>query len=127
MFVAVETHNYQSTLKWLLEKEMKERSQYYIVEGFGKGKGEKVKKMHLISGAFNQLATKRDFYIKPDMVEFISQFVMYPRVPHDDVINAVAIGLRKIADKGAIDEMLEDEEGEKKRDDRDEDWNRGAP
>lgn len=128
MFVAVETHNYQSTLKWILEKEMQARSQYYIVEGFGKGKGEKVKKMHLISGAFNQLATKRDFYIKPEMVEFTSQFVMYPRVPHDDIINAVAIGLKKLADKGAIDEMLEDEEDDgKKRDSRDEDWQRGSP
>jgi len=126
MFIAVETHNYQATLKWILEQEMKKRSQYYIVEGFGKGTGEKVKKMHLISGAFSGLATQRDFYIKPDMVEFISQFSMYPRVGHDDVINAVAIALKKLKDKGDIDAFLEDLEEESKNE-REEEWDRGAP
>lgn len=130
VFTAVETTAYQATLKWLIDQEMMKRQEFWPIEGFGKGKGEKVKKLHLISGALKGLATERFLYVQGNQVELISQFTLYPRVGHDDVLNALAIGLKMIKDKAAmfayLEEMDAEEEPKNKREDG-ERWSRGCP
>jgi len=107
--VVVETTNYQATLKWLMEEAMQQAGQYYRVEGFD----DKVKKYQLINQSFSEIATERNFFCRPGHTEFIEQFEDYPNVTHDDVVNAVAIAMKKLREIGDIynmDGFLQEEE-----------------
>lgn len=98
LVVAVETVNYQATLKWILQRAMQERQVFYTVEGFD----DKTKKTRLIGGAFSGLATDRWMYVNPKQGEFIEQFSTYPACAHNDVINAVALAVKKLREKGDV-------------------------
>lgn len=92
-YIAVETVAYQAVLKWLLEKEMGRRRQYYSIipdKGGGKSKYQK------IVDTLGPLLSLRKYFILPSHTEFIEQLTEYPAVPHDDLLDCCAIGLRAL-------------------------------
>ena len=98
--VRVETTAYQSTLKWFLEQKMKERGRYVQINY----DDSKRKKLHVISQALSGPASNGMLFVKRDMKDFIEQFTLYPNVPHDDVLNAVALAINAAQGLYALDE-----------------------
>lgn len=108
--VVIETTQYQSTLKWLLEQAMQKTGAYFVMEGFD----EKIKKYHLIFQAFSSFATERNFYVQPGHTEFLEQYQSYPYTGgKDDVVNAVALAIRKLQEIGDISADMASLEEEK--------------
>lgn len=92
----VEAIAYQATLAWILRDEMKRTGRYWQVEEYGRE--DRRKKYHKIIGSLKGVASNRQLYVSRNLHEFISQFIHYPNVPHDDVIEAVSIGLASLVD-----------------------------
>lgn len=97
--VRVETTAYQSTLKWLLERAMKDRGRYVQVDG----DDTKRKKMHLITQALSGIASNGALYVRRDMYEFKEQFSTYPFCAHDDILNAVALAVNAAQSVPVVD------------------------
>ena len=119
--VIVETVAYQQTLKWLLEKAMQEKKQYYLIE---EAKGRR-KKRHRILQAYSNIASQGNFYIHPSMQEFASQFASYPNVKHDDRLDSASIaldGLMELVELDDFDDLYPDQSTEDKQS-----WQRQAP
>jgi len=93
-YIAVDSIAYQAVLKWLLETEMKRRRQYYVVIQ-DKMAGRKSKYQKILDAIVPLMALKK-FFVKKEHLEFIEQLTAYPSVPHDDLLDAVAIGLRAL-------------------------------
>lgn len=93
-YIAVDATAYQAVLKWLLENEMKRRGQWYTVIP-DKSAGRKSKYQKIID-ALGPLLSYRKYYILNTHTEFISQLTDYPGVPHDDLLDGCAIGLRAL-------------------------------
>lgn len=85
----VEGVAYQRTLKWILEQEMKRRNRYVQVDA----ETDKRKKHQRIIQAFSGLAAAGQFYVRSDQTDFYEQFISYPNVGHDDLLDAVAMAL----------------------------------
>ncbi|MBW2081551.1 MAG: hypothetical protein JRI39_00355 [Deltaproteobacteria bacterium] len=100
--VQVEGVAYQRTLKWILEQGMKRRRRYVQIDA----PTERRKKVHRIVQAFSGIASSGRFYIHPRMVDFKEQFISYPFTAHDDLLDAVAMGL------GALEDLDIGEESE---------------
>ncbi len=90
---------YQRTLKWILEKEMAARRRYIQVNSVT----DRRAKRHRITQAFNGICSSGRFFIRADMQDFIEQFVAYPNVDHDDVLDAVAMALDELAGQAVDD------------------------
>jgi hypothetical protein len=93
-YISVDAVAYQAVLKWLLETEMKRRGQYFVVIP-DKGAGKKSKYQKIID-AIGSLLSYRKYYVRRDQIEFIEMLTAYPSVPHEDLLDAVAIGLRAL-------------------------------
>lgn len=93
-YIAVDAIAYQAVLKWLLETEMKRRGQYFVVIP-DKGAGRKSKYQKIVD-AIGSLLSHRKYFVQKSHLEFIDQLTSYPSVPHEDLLDAVAIGLRAL-------------------------------
>jgi phage terminase large subunit-like protein len=93
-YISVDATAYQAVLKWLLETEMKRRGQFFVVIP-DKGAGRKSKYQKIVD-ALGSLLSYQKYFILKSQTEFISQLTEYPGVPHDDLLDAVAIGLRAL-------------------------------
>lgn len=87
--VRVEGIAYQKTLKWILERAMQERKRFVQIDA----PSDQRKKRHRLLQAFSGIASQKRFFVHRSMVEFKSQFVSYPQVVHDDVLDATAMAL----------------------------------
>ena len=90
----VEGNAYQRTLKWILEKAMKERHEYIEINA----EPSKISKHHRIRQALSGIASTGSFLIGKDMTELAMQFTAYPNVKNDDVLDAVAMGVETLLD-----------------------------
>jgi predicted phage terminase large subunit-like protein len=101
----VEGVAYQRTLKWLLEQEMKKRGRFIQIDAVT----DRRKKSHRITQAFSGIASQGQFYINREHSEFYSQFVEYPNVNHDDLLDSVAMAMPEIAESGDMGTMFNDD------------------
>jgi len=86
--IIVESVAYQRTLKWLLEKEMAKRRQYYQILPFiGQNKYARIR------SAFAGPASHGQIWVRPEDTPFIEQFETYPSSDHDDELDAGSIAL----------------------------------
>ena len=90
--VVVETVAYQKTLSWLLKKAMQAKKQYFVIKEYR----DRRKKYDRIVDGLSGPAANESLFISLDHVDFISQFRAYPAVSHDDLIEAVAIGVAEL-------------------------------
>ncbi len=86
----VEAVAYQSTLKWLLEKEMQNKRLWFPVLAFGRD--DKRKKYTKIIDSLTGLGAQGKLHVKAHHTDLISQFNDYPNVTHEDVLETFAIG-----------------------------------
>lgn len=93
----VESVAYQRVLKWFLEKAMKARNHPVYIRDVD---DRRSKPTRIKQGLTDRAAT-RSFYVHKSHTDFIEQFVEYPDVSHDDLLDAVAIGLKMADDMGA--------------------------
>jgi predicted phage terminase large subunit-like protein len=98
----VEGTAYQRTLKWLLEQEMKKRGRFIQVNAVT----DRRKKAHRIAQAFSGPASQGMFSIHRSHSDFYEQFVSYPNVAHDDILDAVAMAMPEVAESGDIGDLL---------------------
>lgn len=85
----VEMVNYQATLKWILEKEMRERQRWITIESTE----EKMSKQVRIQNALHGLASGGRLFVKQEHSMFIEQFENYPNVQFDDVLDGASMGV----------------------------------
>jgi len=91
--VLVESVNYQRTLAWLLKKAMQQAGKYWLVEEFV----DKRKKHDKILDGITGVASNRQLYIsRTDHGEFHGQYIRYPNIRYDDVLETVALGLTSL-------------------------------
>jgi predicted phage terminase large subunit-like protein len=86
-YVGVETHLFQRTLKTELEKEMHIRGIFFMIIPIE----DKRNKFVRIKDTLQGLASQGMVYIKSHMTDFYSQFVDYPQVKHDDILDAFSL------------------------------------
>lgn len=108
--IVVETHAYQATLAWLLEQAMRIKKIYIPVFQ----DADKRAKVDKITEAFKLVCPFGNFLLHASMSNFISNFCDYDNVPHDDDLDSVAQGIKRlvaiqIADND--DDSGEDEDG----------------
>jgi len=107
--IVVEKVAYQRVLAWYLEREMKVRRIWIMVEKWPPEGAERRSKADRIIQSFatSGLAPYGNFYCKKEHTEFIEQFVSFaPDVEQlDDIIDAVSIGLTSMN----VDEFIEGE------------------
>lgn len=89
----VEGVAYQRTLKWIIEQEMQRRREYFTIYAEADGRS----KQHVITQALATRARLGKFFIHPSMKYLEEQFINFPRVTHDDDIDAVARGVERAA------------------------------
>lgn len=85
--VIVEAVAYQRVLAWLFRMVMQKAGKYWPICEMT----DKRAKLDRITQGLNGIASANQLYVQPSQTEFISQFTHYPNVPHDDVIEAVAV------------------------------------
>ena len=102
--IVVESIAYQRTLKWLLEKEMSRRRQYFAIIPFvGKNKYARIR------ATLAPIASYGHLWVRPDDTPFIAQFETYPGSDHDDELDAASIALSALVNpyaSGVDDEEL---------------------
>jgi len=101
--IYVESVAYQRTLAWLLRKAMESQRQYFVVEEYT----DKRKKHQRILDGLSGPASNFKLYVKPTHTDFISQFLDYPSVGHDDIIETVAVAVEKLSN-AAYDASVDD-------------------
>lgn len=85
--VIIETVAYQRTLAWLLRMGMQKLGRYWPITEMT----DKRSKLDRITQGLKGVASERQLYVHASQTELISQFTHYPNVPHDDVIESVAV------------------------------------
>lgn len=91
--IAVEAVGYQRSLKNLIEHEMKRTGQYYAMSEVAAAKSKPVRITNTLAGLLQQ----GRIFARRSMTSLIRQIQEYPNVPHDDVLDALSIG---VADLG---------------------------
>ena len=91
--IVVESVAYQRTLAWLLRNAMRVRRRYFVVKEYT----DKRKKFDRILDGLSGPAAAGQFYVNRAHTDFIEQFRTYPSVSHDDLIEAVAIGISELS------------------------------
>lgn len=93
--IIVDAVNYQRTLKWILEQEMRRRGIYYSVVPIADG----MKKFARITNVLTGLATEGKLWVGPEHTEFIEQFEQYGPTysGHDDDLDASALALQDLS------------------------------
>lgn len=98
MQLVVESVAYQRTLRWLLEQSMKQRGRYLAVKDRPKVKRSKYDK---IVDPLNGPASQGAIYIHESHTMLRQQFIEYPNVEFDDVLECLAMGVEELS-TGAI-------------------------
>lgn len=88
----VESVNYQRTLKWILEEEMKKRQQWLIIHPFAEIRS----KFNRITSALHTVTSQGRLWVHPSMTQFIDQFETYPNVRFDDHLDGVSIAIHHL-------------------------------
>jgi len=84
---------YQRTLGYLLRQAMQRARVFFsVIDAPTHG----MKKYHRIVSTISGLASHGHLWCGPGMVELVDQFNSYDRVDHDDLLDAVALGLANI-------------------------------
>ena len=83
---------FQRVMAKMLEKEMLSRRQWLTI----KKVEDKRKKETRIRQEVSSRASHRRLFVHPSMTELIEQFTAYPVVNHDDILDALTIGLSSI-------------------------------
>lgn len=102
--VRVEGVAYQRTLKWLIEQEMRRRGRYFQVDA----EVDRRKKSHRIVQSLSGPASQGRFFVSPAHKEFCSQFVSYPAVKNDDLLDAVSMAIEASADCVLVEPQVAD-------------------
>jgi len=110
--LAVESINYQRTLKWYLETALKRRGRWIRTSDTG---NDRRKKVNRIIDSIGDAVGRRILFVHPSQLGFIEQYRLYPNVKNDDEIESVAMAINAALNDGVIFEgdylkMLEDEE-----------------
>jgi len=107
--VVVETVAYQQTLRWLLEKAMRERQKWVPVVSSQTSRNSLVdqsrrvqKKLYRIVDGIGYAIAKRNLYVHKTHTEFIEQYQAYPDVEHDDLIESVANAIPELVQMGNV-------------------------
>jgi predicted phage terminase large subunit-like protein len=90
--LCLETVLFQRVMAKMLEKEMLSRRQWLTI----KKVEDKRKKETRIRQEVSSRASHRRLFVHPSMTELIEQFTAYPVVNHDDILDALTIGLSSI-------------------------------
>lgn len=90
--VAMETVLFQRILAHLLEREMLSRRQWLTIQKVE----DRRKKETRIRQEVSARASHRRLFVHRSMTEFIEQYTAYPDVNHDDILDALTIGLTSI-------------------------------
>lgn len=98
--VIVESVAYQRTLAWLLKQAMKTAGRYWMVEEFT---DRRKKRDRIIDGIKGVASNGQLFVNVRDHAEFISQYIKYPNVPYDDVLEGAAVALTSLQRGGVGD------------------------
>lgn len=118
--IVLDMTGYQRTLKWILEKKMRELRRYYAIIPVESASTSKYNR--IIQGLLGVCAAG-EFYIPPDsspeglanspgMAQFVSQFTAYPNVSHDDALEVAAIGVASLSGQLSLSRSLEEPEDE---------------
>lgn len=91
----VEAVAYQQTLIWLLKQAMDAARQWYAITEF-KDNRSRSKYLRIIN-AHNGLASAGLLYVKESDTDFVEQFATYPRVSHDDLLDASSMALMHLS------------------------------
>jgi len=87
----VETTAYQSTLKWYIEKAMRDkRCPYLAIEALD----ERRSKVKRIRQFYTDACDNGELYYHASMLEFAEQFKDYPEVKHEDLLEAPVHGFK---------------------------------
>lgn len=92
--VGIDATAYQSTLAWILRREMKERAKYAVIREVTDNRSKYAK----IVDTFVPPASAGALYIVDWYAEFIEQWDDYPDVSHDDDLDAGQIAINLMAD-----------------------------
>jgi len=82
--------NYERTLKYIFEKEMQRKRQFWPVNTLPTDKRSKYNR---IVSTLGGVAAQGRFFIRGSMFDFISQWESYPAIPHEDLLDMTAIGM----------------------------------
>jgi len=88
----VETVAYQKTLAFYLKREMLRRGIFVPISEYK----DRRSKFARITQAFSGRASMGHFFVRKEHSDFITQFIDYPEVSHDDLLDAVAMAMSKI-------------------------------
>lgn len=114
-----ETVVFQRMVKWYLEEKMREKQIFNTVVPIEDSRKKETRIVQTLSG----IASTGNLYVNKTHTKLIEQFTRYPYVKHDDVIDALAVGLAtRSPGLDALEDYLEGEFEEVENDD----W-RGAP
>lgn len=91
--IVVESVAYQRVLAWQIEQEMRRRGRYFAVEKYK----DQRKKYVRITSALSGIASQGKLFCGPTAEDLRAQFDLYPGSDHDDILDAVAIGLSSIS------------------------------
>lgn len=106
--VAVESYAYQRTLAALFRSIMlKGRYITHIKEI-----AERRSKYDRIVDPLTAIGAERRLYVRDEHTELIEQWLDYPDVPHEDLLESVAMAVNELNSVIIFDEMLEEEENE---------------
>lgn len=102
---SVESVAYQRTLKWLLEQSMKQRRRYVQLND----KTDKRSKSDRIADYLVGISSQGHFYCHRSHTDFIEQYGAFPKVDHDDVLEAVAVATGLAQNRFIIDTEYNDQ------------------
>ena len=121
-----ETVLFQRVLAFFFKKEMKEQRFWLTLNEVEDRRNKKVRIVQDISGPANA----GDVFIKAEHHEFIAQFIEFPDVNHDDILDAFSIAIQTLTKYNILDDYIEGEFEEVDDPEQGqfiEDWSRGAP
>ena len=91
--IYVESVNYQRTLAWILRQGMERQGRWWPIEEYD----DRRSKYDKITDGLNDIASSGHFHVRHEHVDFVDAFRDYPKVPHDDLIEAVAIACKELS------------------------------
>lgn len=115
--IIVEVIAYQRVLKWVLKKAMEATRRFYVIDEAWKNSrlASRAKYTRIVSTIAGPLSHGK-VLIRADMDELRKQIEMYPRVEHDDCLDALSIAMWGLvnpymeneANPGGIESNIED-------------------
>lgn len=91
--IVIESIAYQRSLKYIIEQEMKRRGIFFVIN---EAEGSSVNKYKRITNVISGPASQGRLWIGENMSELELQFQTYPKVDHDDVLDALSMGMQKL-------------------------------